>query len=97
MTNAQVSRKDLKTYLRIKKLIQEGYKYEDLVQPSESSLIIQSKGMEPREYDSLLEAASDFGVSRQTLAYAHKHKKPLITRREGGAKVFFIKWLEDQV
>ena len=84
------------TYLRIKKLFKEfGHKCEDLVQPTHSSLIIRSEGMEPGEYNSLSDTGSDIRVSRQTLIYAHKHKKPLITRRKGEAKVFFIKWLED--
>ena len=95
MANVQVSQKELETYIKIKKLIKEGYKDKDLVRPTHSSLIIRSKGMEPRDYDSLLDAVSDIGVSRQTLAYAHKHKKPLITRRKGEAKEFFIKWLEN--
>ena len=51
---------------------------------------ISSEGMELRKYDSLLDAVSDTGVSRQTLAYAHKNK-----RRKGGAEVFYIKWIED--
>ena len=90
MTNIQVSQKELETYLRIKKLIEEGYEYEDLVLPTCGSLIIPSEEMKPGEYDSLSDTASDSGVSRQTLSYAHKHKKPLINRRKGGAKVFFI-------
>ena len=91
MNDVYVSQKDIETYLRIKKLIEEGYKYKDLVQLTESSLIIRSRGMEPRECDSLSDAASDIGLSRQTLAYAYKHKNPLITRRKGGVKVFFIR------
>ena len=61
MTNVQLLQQDFETYLRIKKLIEEGYKYEDLV----------------RKYDSLSDAASDIGVSRKALIYAHKHKDPL--------------------
>ena len=49
--------------------MEEGYKYEDLVRPTYSSLIIRSKGMKPKKYDSLLDAASDIGVSRQTLTF----------------------------
>ena len=40
MNNVQGSWRDFETYLRIKKLIEEGYKYEDLVRPTENSLII---------------------------------------------------------
>ena len=65
---------------RMKKLIEEGYKYDDLVRPTHSSLIIRSEGMEPREYDSLSDTASDIGILRQNLAYAQKHKKPISTQ-----------------
>ena len=61
MTNVQVSRKEFETYLRIKKLIEEGHKCEDLVRPTLSSVIIQSKGMEPRQYDSLSDTVSHWG------------------------------------
>ena len=88
--------KGLRNLPEDKKSIEEVYKYKDLVRPTYSSLIIQSEGMEPRKYDSLLKAASHIGVSRQTLAYTHMHKKPLIIRRKGGVKAFFIEWLEDQ-
>ena len=64
MTNVQVSRKEFETYLRIKK-----YKYEDLVRPTHSSLIIQSEEMEPREYNSLSDAASGIGVSSMLIRW----------------------------
>ena len=32
--------------------------------------------MEPSTFKSLSEASTFFGVSRQTLKYAHKHKSP---------------------
>ena len=38
--------KDFETYLRIKKLVEEGDKYEDSVRSTHSSLIIRSEGME---------------------------------------------------
>ena len=50
--------------------------------------------MEPTKFGSLNNAATFMGFSKQTLAYAYKHKRPLITRQKGGAKVFFIEWLE---
>ena len=50
--------------------------------------------MEPTKFESLDNAATFKGLSKQTLAYAHKHKRPLITRRKGGEKVFLIDWLE---
>ena len=51
--------------------------------------------MEPTKFESLDDAATFMGVSKQTLTYAHKHKRPFITRRKVRDKVFFIKWLED--
>ena len=52
---------------------------------------ICSEGMELRKYNSLSDAASDIGVSKQTFAYAHKNNRSLVTGRKGGAKAFFIK------
>ena len=57
-------------------------------------LKVNSEGMEPSTFKSFSEASTFIGISRQTLEYTHKHKRPLITRRKGGAKVFFIEWLE---
>ena len=56
---------------------------------------VSSKGMEPTKFESLDNATAFMGVSKQILTYAHKHKKPFITRRKGGDKVFFTEWLED--
>ena len=42
--------------------------------------------MELKRYECLSDAANDI---------IYKNKRPLITRRKGGAKVFYIKWLED--
>ena len=81
MTNVLVLQKNFETYLRIKKLIRERYKYNNLVQPTDSSLIIQSKGMEPREYDSLSDTAIDIWVSRQTLGFRDKPSLMLISTR----------------
>ena len=50
--------------------------------------------MEPTKFESLDNATAFMGVSKQILTYAHKHKKPFITRRKGGDKVFFTEWLE---
>ena len=57
-------------------------------------LEVSSKGMKPTEFESLDDVATFMLVSKQTLTYAHKHKRPLMTRWEGGAKVFFIEWLD---
>ena len=60
----------------------------------EVHLEVSSRGMEPTKLESLKDAATFMGVSKPTLTYAYEHKRPFITRRKGGAKVFFIKWLE---
>ena len=58
------------------------------------SLIIHSDDMELKRYEYLSNAAKDIKVSKRTLIYAYKNKRPFITRRKGEAKVFYIKWLE---
>ena len=93
----RISRRDFKTYKRVKKfmgkkdLSKEGLrKYVN----HEVHLRVSSEGMEPSSFRSLSKASMFIRVSRQTLEYTHKHKRPLITKRKGGAKVFVIKWLE---
>ena len=49
--------------------------------------------MEPKRYEHLSGAANDIKVSKQTFMYVYENKRPLITRRKGGAKVFHIEWL----
>ena len=85
-------------YERIKKFINENKLSEEDSRKyvnHEVHLKISFKGMEPSTFKSLSEASAFIGVSRQTLAYAHKHKNSLITRRKGGAKIFFIEWLDN--
>ena len=55
----------------------------------EVHLKVSSECMEPSTFKRLFEGSTFIGVLRQTLEYAHKHKRPLIARRKGGAKVFF--------
>ena len=56
-------------------------------------LIIHSDDMELRKYESIKDAADDIKVPRETLIYAYETRRTLITRRKGGAKVFYIEWL----
>ena len=51
--------------------------------------------MESKRQKCLSDTANDIKVSKVTLPYVHENKRPLVTRRKGGAKVFYIKWLED--
>ena len=94
----RISQRDFETYKKVKKFIDENKLSEEDLRKyvnREIRLKISSERMEPSTFKSLSEASMFIGVSRQTLTYADKHKKPLITKRKGGAKVFFIKWLED--
>ena len=61
--------------------------------PTHIPLIIRSDDMEPRKYERLKDATNDMEVSKETLIYAYKNRRLLITRRKGGVKVFYIKWL----
>ena len=60
----------------------------------EVHLKVSSEGMKPSTFKSLSKASTFILILRQALKYAHAHKRPLIARREGGAKVFFIEWLK---
>ena len=90
-----ISRKEFEPYLRIKEFIERnGYEEADLrkmVRNREPTLIIHSDDMEPKRYECLSDAANDIKVLKQALVYVYKNKRPLITRRKGGAKVFYIK------
>ena len=57
-------------------------------------LKVSSEGMEATKFQSLCNVVAFMGLSKQTLTYTHKHKRPLITRQKDRAKDFFIKWLE---
>ena len=50
--------------------------------------------MEPKKYKNLKDVANDIEVSKETLIYAYENKRPLISRRKGGVKVFYTEWLE---
>ena len=94
-----ISCKEFETYLRVKKFIEgNGYKEADLinmVRARDTPLIIHSDDMELKRYECVSDAANDIKVSKQTLIYAYENKRPLVTRKKGEAKGFYIKWLED--
>ena len=96
----EISRKEFETYLRIKEFIERnGYEEADLRimvrdrKPTCIPLIIHSDDMELKRYEHLSHTANDIKVSKQTLIYAYENRRPLITGRKGGAKVFHIEWL----
>ena len=87
-------------YLRIKDFNERNsYEEADLRKmirdrkPTRIPLMIQSDDMDPKRYERLSDSVNDIKVSEQTLIYAYENKRPLITRWNGGAKVFHIEWL----
>ena len=92
-----VQLKEYKTYLRIKELIENDVKFTIKGRPGPATayipLIIKSDDIKPTKYESLYDAARGSGVPIQTLIYAHKNKKPFITKRDGENKFFYIEWL----
>ena len=93
----RISRREFEAYKRVKKFMGENkFDKESLKKyvNHEVHLKVSSKGMEPGTFKSLSEASTFIGVLKQTLKYAHRHKRPFIARRKDGAKVFFIEWLE---
>ena len=98
-----VTLKEYEIYLKVKKFIEtEGCDEADLIPrlvngigiiPAYVPSIIESEDMEPTKYYSLSAAARDYGVSKQTIAYAYRNRKMRIVRRKRGFKVFRIEWL----
>ena len=79
----QISKQDLETYETIKHSnIEHKFSEEDLRRyvKREVHLEVSSKGMAPAKFKSLDNATAFMEVSKQTLSYTHKHKRPLITR-----------------
>ena len=56
-------------------------------------LIIKSDHMEPTKYYSLLVAARDCGLLKQTIVYAYRNRCTRRVRQKGGTKEFRIEWL----
>ena len=95
-----ITRKEFEAYLRVKEFMEKNnYDEADFRKkirdrrPTRIPLIIRADDMEPREYKCLKDVANDIKVSKKTLIYAHENRRPLITRRKGRVKVFYIKWL----
>ena len=100
MSDQWITRKEFEAYLRVKEFMEKSdYDEPDLrnkirdKRPACIPLIICSDYMEPKEYERLTDAANDIKVPRETLIYAYENRRQLITRRIGGVKVFYIKWL----
>ena len=96
----EIMREELETYLRVKKYMKRNdYNESDVInrfknkRPSEIKLRVWSEGNDLVKYESIKDASKEIEVSRETLLYAYHNRRPLITRRKGGLKVFRIKWL----
>ena len=61
--------------------------------PSEIKLRVRSEGIDSIDYENIKDAAKEIGISRETLLYAYHNRRPLIMRRKGGFKFFYIEWL----
>ena len=95
-----ITRKEFEMYLRVKEFMEKnGYEGSDSRNkvrgkiPTLVPLIIRSYDMEPMKYERLKDTANDIEVSKETLIYVYENRRPLITRRKGGVKVFYIEWL----
>ena len=95
-----IMRKEFEAYLRVKEFMEKNNYDEAYLRkkvqdrgPACISLIICSNDMEPRKYECLKDVPNDIEVSKETLIYAFENRMLLITRRKGGVKVFYIRWL----
>ena len=80
----RISRRDFEAYERVKKFMGENKLDKEGLRTyinHEVHLKVSSVGMEPSTFKSLSKASMFIGVSRQTLEYAHKHKRPLIAKK----------------
>ena len=98
-----ITLKEYEIYLKVKAFVEaEGCDEADIILrlingvgiiPAYVPLIISFDDMEPTKYYSLLAAARDCGVSKQTIVYTYTNRCTRIARRKGGSKMFRIEWL----
>ena len=92
-----VTLKEYKAHLKVKRFI-DGHDEAEIISRLMSDnkyvpLIIESDGTNPIKYYSTSAAAKHYGVTKQTLDYAHRNRCTRIVRRKGGVKEFRITWL----
>ena len=91
-----VTLKEYEAYLRVKRIIDSCDEAEIISKLSNernyTPMIIESEGIQTKCY-STSAAARHFGVTKQTLDYAHRNRCTRIVRRKGGVKEFRITWL----
>ena len=92
-----VTLKEYEAYLKVKRFIDGQDEAEIILRLMSDNkyvpLIIESDGTDPIKYYSTSAAAKHFGVTKQTLDYAHRNRCMRIVRRKGGVKEFRITWL----
>ena len=90
-----VTLKEYEIYLKVKKFIKtEGCDEADLIPRLINGVAYVPLIIESDNTDySLSAAASNCGVSKQTISYAYRNRNTRIVRRKGGFKVFRIEWL----
>ena len=89
--------KEYEAYLKVKRFI-DGHDKSEIIsrlinENNYVSLIIESDDADPIKYYSTSAAASHFGVTKQTMDYAHRNRCTRIVRRKGGVKEFRLTWL----
>ena len=92
-----VTLKEYEAYLKVKRFI-DGHDEAAIISRLMGDnkyipLIIKSDDADLIKYYSTSAAARHYGVTKQTLDYAHKHRCSRIVRRKGGVKEFRITWL----
>ena len=92
-----VTLKEYEAYLKVKRFI-DGHDEVEIISRLMGDnkyvpLIIKSDDAYPIKYYSTSAATKHFGVTKQTLDYAHKHRCSRIVRRKGGVKEFRLIWL----
>ena len=92
-----VTLKEYEAYLRVKKIIDSCDEAEIISKLSNernyTPMIIESEGISPTKCYSTSAAARHFGVTKQTLDYAHRNRCTRIVRRKEGVKKFRLTWL----
>ena len=96
----EITRKEQEAYLRVKEFMKRNdYDESDVIdrfknkRPSEIKLRVQAEGNDWVKYESIKDASKEIRISRETLLYAYHNRRPLITRRKGGLKVFYVEWM----
>ena len=89
--------KDLELYLKVKDFMKRSNieEIDSIAKTIRSTipLIVESEDMKPMKFYSLASTSREMGVSMPVIYYAHKNRRSKITRRKGGLKIFYIKWL----